>query len=200
MALAFHPDGKRLASAGRDGSVKLWDVESGKPRFEKKASTKPSLALAFSRDGRSLAVGGGDDGRLGSIDVWDTDTALLRNTVQSPEGVRCLAITSDGALVAHAGAGGEVRLVEVASGEVRAELAMGMKRVACLAFSPDGQTLAVAGSSAGVKLWDVPTAQERASLPRHRGGACFVGFSDDGRLFVSASATQTARLWYSALP
>jgi WD40 repeat protein len=200
MALAFHPDGKSLASAGRSGSVKIWDIESGKARLEKRASLKPSLAIAFSGDGNTLAVGGGSDGRTGAIDVWDTGTGEMRRAIQTPESARSLAITSDGMLVAYAGAGGDVRLLRVADDGVRASLAMGMKRVSCLAFGPDGQTLAVAGSSEGVKLWDVPSAQERASLPRHRGGACFVGFSDDGRLLVSANVTQTARLWYSALP
>jgi WD40 repeat protein len=199
MALAFHAGEKALASAGRDGSVKLWNIETGKARFEAKASIKPALALALSRDGRSLAVGGGSDGHTGAIDVWDTATGTLQRSVETPEAVRSLAITPEGCMIAHAGTGGEVHLVDVPGGEVRAELAIGMKRVACIAFSPDGRTLAVAGSSSGVKLWDVATVQERASLPRHRGGAYFVGFSDDGLLLVSASATQVGRLWYSGV-
>jgi WD40 repeat protein len=195
-ALAFSPDDKSLASAGRDGTIKVWDVETGKQQLHHNASAKPALTLAFSGDGRRLAVGGTRQ-ETGFIDLLEASRWTLERTLILPESVTCLAINREGSLIACAGKAGQVRLVEVATSETRSVLAMGMKGVAQVAFSSDGHTLAVAGTGSGVKLWDVSTDQERASLPRHRGGACFVGFSEDGRLLVSASVTQTARLWHS---
>jgi WD40 repeat protein len=195
-AVAFHPDGKSLASVGLDGSVKVWDVMTGKVLIQRTASSKPALAVAFSGDGSRLVVSSGS-GQAGCIDVWDV-TGERQRTVKTAEAAGCLAVAPDGALVAYSGKGGVVRLIDVESGSGKAELNLGMKGVACIRFSHDGQTLAVAGTASGVKLWDVPTEQERASLPRHRGGACFVAFSRDGRLLVSASTTQVARLWYSS--
>ncbi len=184
-AMAFRPGGRELASAERAGVVKLWDLATGKPRVQFTAA-QPVRAIAWGEDGRALAVAGG------AVALHAADGHLL-HSVPAPDGARCLAFA--GGVVAFAGEGGVVRVVDVQGASERS-FVTGMKEVASLAFSPDGATLAVAGSGAGVKLWDVPSGQERASLPRHRGGACFAGFASGGRLLVTASATQTARVWY----
>jgi WD40 repeat protein len=193
-AVAYSPDGRSVASAGTDGAVKVHDLVRGGSLLLR-TTAKPARVLAFSSDGKSLAVGGGPAGRPSAIDVFDAVTGSIRGTIAAADGVSSLALSADGTLIAHAGKGGQVHLVDASSGAARHTLSVGMKGIACIALSPDSQTLAVAGTAAGVKLWDVPTGQERASLPRHQGGACFVAFDGAGQLLVTASATRQARLW-----
>jgi WD40 repeat protein len=67
LALAFSPDGKTLASGGRDDTIKLWDVKTGKERSSLEGHSEAVFCLAFSPDGKLLASGSWDD----TIKLWD---------------------------------------------------------------------------------------------------------------------------------
>jgi len=72
-SLSFSPDGRLLATSGRDHAIKLWDLHSGEALHEIEAHDKPILTLAFSPDGRYLASGGGDNAiYLGGIPTLDS--------------------------------------------------------------------------------------------------------------------------------
>src|SRR5206468_5106818 len=64
------PDGGRLASAGGDGALRVWDVGSGAELFSRKAHDGGALTVAFSPDGRQLASAGAD----GALSVWNART------------------------------------------------------------------------------------------------------------------------------
>ena len=71
FAAVFHPDGKRLASAGRDRAIWLWDLATGQDVARLEGHTNYVFSLAFSPDGKSLASGSGD----GTVRIWDTAAA-----------------------------------------------------------------------------------------------------------------------------
>ena len=74
FAVAFHPDGTRLATAGRDGAVWLWDLARGEEVARLQGHTSFVWSLAFSPDGATLASGSGDF----TVRLWDTAPLKMR--------------------------------------------------------------------------------------------------------------------------
>jgi WD40 repeat protein/serine/threonine protein kinase len=74
FAVAFHPGGTRLASAGRDRAVWLWDLARGEPVVRLQGHTNYVWSLAFSPDGRTLVSGSGDS----TVRLWDTAPLAVR--------------------------------------------------------------------------------------------------------------------------
>jgi WD40 repeat protein len=75
FAAAFHPDGKRLATAGRDRAIWLWDLETWQEVVRLQGHTSYVWSLAFSPDGASLVSGSGD----GTVRLWDTEPLRERS-------------------------------------------------------------------------------------------------------------------------
>jgi WD40 repeat protein len=92
-SLAFSPDGRMLAAAGRDAQLRIWETATGKLRRTKKfdESNAPSC-LAWSPDNRTLACGG----RAGIIELWDVGQDRLRHLEGHRDSVRYLAFSPDG--------------------------------------------------------------------------------------------------------
>src|SRR5262249_17121110 len=93
--LAFSPDGKLLAAAGRDGVAYLWDAATGKPRLEMKGHRGEVKALAFSARGDALAVAAGTAVRL-----YDPSNGRVQKTFEAAPGwVSGVALSPDGRVV-----------------------------------------------------------------------------------------------------
>jgi RNA polymerase sigma factor (sigma-70 family) len=168
--LLFSSDGKTLASAGSDGTAKLWAVASGKElhtlsgfRQMRTASSPAVFSLAFSPDGKTLALGASD----GAIGLWDNASGReIRRIVSfSKRGwVAALAFAPDGKTLAAGYQDGSVRFWETATGKIRREWATHTGSILSLAFSPDGKLLASAGSDTTVLIWPMDGESERNDL------------------------------------
>ena len=157
MSVAFSPDGKTLAAASYDMTVKVWDVATAK-RTTLQGHTHAVYSVAFSPDGKTLASASGDK----TVRLWDLATNKERAVLQGhTEPVISVAFSPDGKILASAGVDKSVKLWDVATGRERATL-QGTEAVWSVAFSPDGKTLASAGGTISnapgeLKLWDVAT-------------------------------------------
>mgnify|MGYP001297356514 CR=1 FL=1 len=155
----------------------------------------PVTALVFSPDGSQLFVGGYHE-----ITVWTVaDGTLARRIPNLGQRVFGLALSPDGALLAAAcgepGRSGEVRLVEVASGEVKAVIARSTDVALDVAFRPNSKQLAVASADSQIRIVDTETLETVRTLASHADWVTAVTWSPDGTRLASASRDKSAKVF-----
>jgi len=197
--VAFSPDGKTIASASADRTVRQWDAATGRPIGRDLTGHTDDVAeVAFSPDGKTIASASHDE----TIRLWDAATGQQRGQPLTGHSdlVYAVAFSPDGKTVASASADKTVRLWDAATGQQRGQPLTGHDdQVRGVAFSPDGKTVASASYDRTVRLWDAATGQQRGQpLTGHTYRTYDVTFSPDGRTIASASGDQTARLWDAA--
>jgi WD40 repeat protein len=190
--LAFSSTGDALTSAGRDGSVKLWDVIRGKGLFAYRHNSAVT-AIAFAPDGGAPVVG-----CLGNT-VERRDISGTDEPFSFAAAATSLACTGDGRLLAVGGPDGTVVLYDRQRHLVTTQLRGHSGAVSSLAFAPGDRALASAGEDGTVRLWDVPAGVQRRLFRSHTDRVRCVAFSPDGALLASAGGDGTVRLWEPAL-
>jgi WD40 repeat protein len=205
MAVAFSPDGKRLASVSLEPGVRIWHLTTGQAEIVL-PNEQGFFSVAFSADGKWLAAGEAD----GAVVLYDARTGARLRTLPAPRSqVRAVAFSPDGTLVAGTTQPRAVTVWEVATGRVRHTLP-GRKDDEwgwSLAFSPDGKTLATgwgiyAPQSAGageVILFEVASGWEVADLQLGLGQIRWLGFHPNGRSLGAVVANGAGRVMTSGV-
>jgi WD40 repeat protein/serine/threonine protein kinase len=195
--VAFSPDGERIASAGKDGKVKIWDSRTGRLIQEFRAHDKAACSVFFHPDGRHLASAGAD--RL--VKVWDLKTR--REVFRGP----CDAIHKfkaaytvafrppDGRHLA-AGCDQVVRVWDWKTDQLLHTVPGPEYHSIPVAFTRDGRRLATGGAwEQGLTLWDAETGRLLGTLPAHRHPVSALAFNTDGGRLASASVGRSVSLW-----
>jgi cytochrome c len=188
--LAASPDGRWLASASWDRTVRLWPLGTGAPRvFEGNAQNVNGVA--FSPDGSSLVSAGYD----ASLRIWRLadDGVTVRNL---PTPLNSVVVAGDGEIVC-AGADGKIYFLS-ASGEPRAEVQAAATPVIALAMSPDGTLVAAAGVRGSVTVIERKTRKVAHTLVGPGLPVWSVAFFPDNRTLLTGGTDRTIRRWDAA--
>jgi WD40 repeat protein/serine/threonine protein kinase len=192
--IKYSPDGKRMASASLDGTVRLWDLATGQLLRTFAGHAGGATGVAFSpKDDRKLASTGWD----GTVRIWDATTG------EEVDSLNCgllnwdVAYSPGGKRIVAAGSDGTVRVWDLTTQE-RVEWRGGHRSaVRRVVFSPDGKRLASTGEDRKVNIWDATATNGRVicSLVGHRDLVVGAAFSPDGKYLATASFDRTVRIW-----
>ena len=190
-AVTFTKDAKLLATVNRN-RVRLWDATAGK-ELHTLQPPGGAAALAFSRDGKTLAVGGGSDSG-GTVTLWEVASGRLHATLKGPRRrVTSVAFAADGSLLAGGSWDKTVHLWDVGQGKGLLVLAGHTAPVLWVALAADGRTLASASGSE-VRLWDARTGKKLAPALGLNPPLTGLALTPDAKTLITAQSSGV-RLW-----
>src|SRR5262249_34483253 len=154
-AVTFGPGSRCLASASRDGTVKLWDPVQG-TLIRTFTGNTPSqdfanafFCLAVSPDGTRIAAAGADQ----QVWVWSVSTGtVLARLAGHERSIWGLAFSPDGSRLASAGADRVAKVWDLATGKLTWTLSGHSGAVLGVGFSPDGSQLATSSEDRTVRI------------------------------------------------
>jgi len=194
QSIDFSPDGTLLATAGTEGKVLLWDVETGDEVASLDGHDPAQLVnrAVFNPDGTILASASDDQ----AIIIWDVATLRPQKTLLGHSSwVQTLAFSPDGEVVASGGGDRVINLWDVESGELQQTLRGHNGPIWDLDFSPSGRLLASASADATGAIWDTTSGEVIRDLTGHNAAVLAISFDELGGTIATGGADNNIRLW-----
>jgi len=194
-SVLFLPDGNRLLSAGWDGLLILWDIETGEriQLYRDPAHEGQYYKMALNSDGSQFAVTSND----GLVRLWDTETAELLQTFDGHGGqaVNGVDFSNDDTLLVTSGSDTLVHLWDITSGSIVQTMTGHTSSVNEAKFNPDNTLIVTSSWDDTIRFWSVATGTEIRQLTGHNGNTFGLAFSADGQVLLSTSQDTSVRMW-----
>jgi WD40 repeat protein len=188
----FSRDGRLLASASRDGTVKIWEARTGRALHTLTGHTGPVLSVSFHPGGRLLASAGED----GTMKLWDVNTGKDLLTLKGHDGpVGFVAFRADGRRLFSSGDDATVREWDMVSGGEFTSERRSFPTASRVVLGRDGKLTAMVDSQGQIQVRTSGTRGLPLALKGYAGRVHGMAFSPDGRYLASACSDGTVRLW-----
>lgn len=190
--IAFFPDGRNLLTCDFGKELVCRTFPDGAMVWRQKLKENFAQRVAFSRDGRRLAV----PDESTTLHLFDAATGKpvrdfrhanlkVTNTCFSPDGSRLLAATEEG----------PVPVFDVETGRVLFTLTGHTSATSAIAFSPDGRIIATGNADRTIRLWEADTGYHIETIRGHGGDVRTLNWSADGRRLISGSVDTSVKVW-----
>jgi WD40 repeat protein len=202
-SVAYSPDGKWLASAGKDRTIILWNAASGKEVNTLKGHGGEIESIAFSPDSKFLASVGGlmetKDKKTftesGELKIWDVAAGKEFKTLKAASrALTSVVYGKEGKVLAAGSFDGTIHVWDPATGK-EALTWKAPEGVLALAYSPNSQRVASGGWDKAVTLWDSGSGKEVIAFKGHTNSVSSVAYHPGGSQLASASLDQTVKIW-----
>ncbi len=202
-SLAFSTDGTRIATAGEDRTVQVWDPATGRLLAKFREHTDAPRCVRFSPDGTRVASSGLD----ATIRVWDPATGHVHRVLsghathtddragREPLAVWGLSFHPGGKQLASASSDRTVKLWDLETGQELRTFREHGARVLSVAYSPDGARIASADSAGTILLWDPATGQVLRRFQGEGSGVLSMAFHPDGRRLAAPASGSAIAIW-----
>jgi WD40 repeat protein len=191
-SVIFNPQDRTFMSSSQDGTLKTWNLNTGRliKTFAAHADTVRSLSI--SADGQTLASGNGDR----TVKVWHLPTRELRQTLMGHAApVWSVVLSREGKTLVSGSGDRTIKVWDVRTGRLLRTLAGHQSKVYTLALSPDEQTLVSGSADHTIKVWNFQTGALRHTLTGHSDTVRSIAISPNGQTVASASWDKTIKLW-----
>ncbi len=187
-SVAFSPNGKQLASASKDGTIKIWSI-NGKEVQTLKGHNNYTSSVVFSPNGKYLASASWDK----TIKIWSSDGKELQTLIGHSKEITSVAFSPDGKYLASASLDKTVKIWSIDGKELQTLIGHS-NVIMSVAFSPDGKKLASSGFDKTIKIWSID-GNELQTLTGNSEVIYSIAFSPDGKRLASASWDKTIKIW-----